>query len=38
VELKVSVANQRQAAKLPIGKNDAVWLTWAPDAGVILEC
>ena len=36
-ELKVSVANQPQAERLALSKNDAVWLTWAPDAGVILE-
>ena len=36
-ELKISVANQTQAERHAPSRNDAVWLTWSPDAGIILE-
>ncbi len=35
-DMKASVANHTRLVELPIGKDDRVWLTWAPEAGVVL--
>jgi putrescine transport system ATP-binding protein len=35
-ELKVSEANQSRSVARPIGWDDKVFLSWAPDAGVVL--
>jgi putrescine transport system ATP-binding protein len=35
-DIKVSVVNQSPASTGPILAGDEVWLTFAPDAGVIL--
>jgi putrescine transport system ATP-binding protein len=34
--MKASVANATRWPERAIGTNDTVWLTWAPDAGVVL--
>ena len=36
-EFKVSVMNTRRLAGMPVGKGDQVWLTFAPEAGVVLR-
>jgi putrescine transport system ATP-binding protein len=36
-EFKVSVMNTRRLAGMPVGKGDPVWLTFAPEAGVVLR-
>jgi putrescine transport system ATP-binding protein len=35
-DLKVSVTNRQPMMDLPVRKGDTVWLSWAPDAGVVL--
>ena len=35
-DLKVSVTSKQRLIDLPISKGDKVWLTWTPDAGVVL--
>ena len=34
--MKVAVANMTRLIERPIAVNDRVWLSWAPDAGVVL--
>jgi putrescine transport system ATP-binding protein len=34
--MKATVANMTRLAERPIGANDHVWLSWAPDAAVVL--
>ena len=34
--MKASVANMTRLIERPIGWDDRVWLSWAPDAGVVL--
>ncbi len=34
--MKAAVANARRAVARPIGWNDRVWLSWPPDAGIVL--
>ena len=34
--MKAAVANMTRLVERPIGWDDRVWLTWAPDAGVVL--
>ena len=36
VVMKASVANMTRLIERPIGVDDRVWLTWAPEAGVVL--
>jgi putrescine transport system ATP-binding protein len=35
-EMIASAANRARLLELPISRDDEVWLTWAPDAGVVL--
>jgi putrescine transport system ATP-binding protein len=34
--MKAAVANRTRLIERPIGWDDRVWLSWAPDAGVVL--
>ena len=34
--MKAAAANLTRLIERPIGWDDRVWLTWAPDAGVVL--
>ncbi len=34
--MKAAVANVTRLAERPIGWDERVWLTWAPEAGVVL--
>ena len=34
--MKAAVANMTRLIERPIGVGDRVWLSWAPDAGVVL--
>ena len=34
--MKAALANMTRLVERPIGWDDRVWLTWAPDAGVVL--
>ena len=36
VELKISMANTVRGAGQSIGWNDRVWVTWSPNAGIVL--
>lgn len=36
MDMKASVVNQTRLVELPIAKDDRVWLTWEPAAGVVL--
>jgi hypothetical protein len=32
----VSIANVNARARAPYAEGDAVWLSWSPDAGIVL--
>ena len=34
--IKATTANLTRLVERPIGWDDQVWLTWAPDAGIVL--
>ena len=34
--MKAAIANTTRATEHPIGVGDRVWLTWAPEAGMVL--
>src|SRR6185295_5698547 len=34
--IKVSIANVNARARAPYAEGDAVWLSWPPDAGIVL--
>ena len=36
LDMKVAVANRTRLLERPIGWNDRVWLSWPPEAGVVL--
>jgi putrescine transport system ATP-binding protein len=36
LDMKVAAANRTRLVKQPIGWNDRVWLSWPPEAGVVL--
>jgi putrescine transport system ATP-binding protein len=35
-DMRASVPNPSRLIELPIGKDDRVWLTWAPESGMVL--
>ena len=35
--MRATVANRRRLIERPISWNDQVWLTWSPDAVVVLK-
>ena len=36
LDMRVAVANRTRRIERPIGAGDRVWLSWLPEAGVVL--